>query len=75
MTSDSRFAFEIRLADQECVPAFNVAALPRGGLDDRPPEADVIVVVESHSPTTTRTVPEIAWLGALCSPPIVHLPL
>ena len=53
----------------------NVPAPPRGGLDDGPPEADVIVVVEPHALTTTRTVPEIAWLWALCSPTIVHLPL
>ena len=75
VTSGSRFAFEIRLADQECVPALSVPAAPRGGLDDGPPEADVIVIVEPHALTTTRTVPEIAWLWALCSPPIVHLPL
>ena len=75
MTSGSRFAFEIRLADQECVPAASVPAPPRGGLDDGPPEADVIVVVEPHALTTTRTVSEIAWLWALCSPPIVHFPL
>ena len=57
------------------MPALNVPAPPRGGLDDGPPETDVIMVVEPHAFTTTRTVPEVAGSRALCSPTIVHLPL
>ena len=68
----SRLAFEIRLADQECVQALNVPAPPRGRLDDGPSVPDVIVVVEPHLPTTIRTLTSIAWLWPVCSPPLVQ---
>ena len=68
----SRLAFEIRLAYQECVQAVDVAAPPRGRLDDGSPAPDVIVVIEPHLPTTIRTLTSIAWLWPVCSPPLVH---
>jgi hypothetical protein len=56
------------------VQALNVAAPPRGRLDDGPSEPDVIVVIEPQAPTTLRTLTLIVSLWAVWSPPLVELP-
>ena len=71
----SRLAFEIRLAYQECVQAVDVAAPPRGRLDDGSPAPDVIVVIEPQAPTALGTLTLIARLRAVRSSPLVQLPL
>jgi len=68
----SRLAFEIRLAYQECVQALDVAAPPRGRLDDGSSAPDVIMVIEPHLPTTIRTLTSIARLWPVCSPALVQ---